>query len=65
MCIITVAPTFTTIGQDAIISIGGVHTVTCRADGEGRIQYELLKEETETFGFQYDGSVQVIHCVLY
>ena len=65
MCIFIVSPTFTTIGQDAIISNGGVHTVTCRADGEGRIQYELLKEKTEAFGFQYDGSVQVIYCVLY
>ena len=27
--------------------------MTCRADGEGDIQYELLKDENEAFGFQY------------
>ena len=54
------------IGQDAIVDNGGVHTVTCRAEGEGEIQYELLKDETEVVGFQILESVVARHyCVLY
>ena len=52
-----VSPTFTTIGQDATVGNGDVHTVTCRAEGESQIQYELLKGSTEIFGFQSYGSV--------
>lgn len=54
------------IGQDAYVDNGGVHTVTCRAEGEGAIQYELLKDETEAFGFQLLKSVVAIHllCVV-
>ena len=52
-----VLPTFTTIGQDAVVDNGGVYTVTCRADGQGEIQYELLKDDNEVFGFQVLGSV--------
>ena len=41
--------------------------MNCRADGEGEIQYELLKDETEVFGFQFLGLVvsKLICCVLY
>ena len=54
------------IGQDAVVDNGGVHTVTCRAEGEGEIQYELLKDETEAFGFQLLESVVASHllCVV-
>ena len=31
--------------------------MTCRAEGEGKIQYELLKDETEAFVFQLLESV--------
>ena len=42
-----------------------MHTVTCRADGEGQIQYELQKEENEAFGFRLDGSVvSIMLCVI-
>ena len=54
------------IGQDAVVDNGGVHTVTCRAEGEGEIQYELLKDETEVVGFQILESVVARHllCVV-
>ena len=31
--------------------------MTCRAEGEEEIQYELLKDENEAFGFQPSGCV--------
>ena len=55
---------FTTTGQNATVNNGGMHTVMCRADGEGQIQYELLKGENEVFGSQLNGSVAIILCCM-
>ena len=55
-------PNFTMIGQNATVDNGGVLTVSCRAEGQEEIRYELLKDENEAFGFQTLGSV--LGCLL-